>query len=398
LLSHRFAVITLPFGEITPPFGEKFSCFVLEGCPGDGAVEPFVQECHSVMDTLYDTLDIRPDDDAGRVKDAFRKAVKANHPDLNVGDPDASARLMQVVRAKAILDDPELRAVYDRMLEFEHQQLYPTSRPTTILDTTRNIVPDAIVIVVLAVVLAGAYTLFNYIPETSAAKVKSVEDTAHERATVAAVRPPPPVDATASDSTRDRLEGAEAPVPSAFATTANGGAAVEDAAHEPATVAVVRPPPPVDTTASDSPRERLEGAKAPVPSTVAATANNGGAVENAAPATRATAPTETSNVVEAIAANGLAASPPLKDAKFYRERGIASYRNSDFPLAIADFDMAIQLDPNFEGAYIDRSIALYRMREFDRAFADVAQAMRIENSHRTEIPPLPKARRYQIKN
>jgi tetratricopeptide (TPR) repeat protein len=311
-----------------------------EFIPGDGAVEAFVQEYHSVMETLYDMLDIRPDDDAGRIKDAFRKAVKAHHPDLNVGDPDASARLMQVVRAKAILDDPELRAVYDRMLEFEHQQLYPTSKPTTILDATRNIVPDSIVIVVLAVVLAGAYTLFNYIPETSVATVKSVED----------------------------------------------------GAHEPATVAAVRLPPPVDATASDSPRNELESAEAPVPSAVAATANGVGPVENAASATNVAEPTGTGGVVEAIASNGLAPSPPLKDATFYRERGIASYRNRDFHLAIADFDMAIQLDPNFGGAYIDRSIALYRMREFNRAFADIAQAMRIENSHRTEIPPLPKAR------
>jgi len=32
------------------------------------------------------------------------------------------------------------------------------------------------------------------------------------------------------------------------------------------------------------------------------------------------------------------------------------------------------------------------MHDFDRAFADVAEAMRLESSHRTAAPPLPRAR------
>jgi Flp pilus assembly protein TadD len=83
-----------------------------------------------------------------------------------------------------------------------------------------------------------------------------------------------------------------------------------------------------------------------------------------------------------IRSDGSASNLPLKDAKFYRERGIASYHNGDVVLAITDLDLAIRLDPNFAGAY-DRAVALYRIREFDRAFADIAQAMRIKKSHRT---------------
>ena len=60
-------------------------------------------------------------------------------------------------------------------------------------------------------------------------------------------------------------------------------------------------------------------------------------------------------------------------------------------MAIADFDLAIRLDPNLEDTYIDRGIVLYRLHQFERAFADVAQAMRLEHSHRNE-PPLPRAR------
>jgi len=273
-----------------------------------------------VTRTLYDILDVRPDDDVGRVKGAFRKAAKMSHPDLNVGDPDAPARFTQIVRANAILSDPELRAIYDRMLEFERQQFQPASKRTTILDAPHNFVTDAIVVVVLAVVLAGAYTLFTYTQEISIAKVKAVADIAYEPSNVAAVRPSPPVEANTSDSLRDKLERAEVPAPSVVALTAIG------------------------------------------------------------------------NVVETIPSDGLAPSPSLKDARFYREQGVASYSNGDFPVAIADFDLAIRLDPNLEDAYIDRGNVLYCMRKFNRAFADVAQAMRIENSRRTASPPLPKAR------
>jgi tetratricopeptide (TPR) repeat protein len=55
-----------------------------------------------------------------------------------------------------------------------------------------------------------------------------------------------------------------------------------------------------------------------------------------------------------------AVSPP-RDAKFYREEGRRAYQAGDFDLAIADFDLAIELDPDVEAAYIDRSIVLYRV-------------------------------------
>ena len=87
--------------------------------------------------------------------------------------------------------------------------------------------------------------------------------------------------------------------------------------------------------------------------------------------------------------SGSSGSAPIKDATFYRDQGIESYRNGDLPVAITNFDRAIQLDPNFEEVYIDRGIALYRLRKLDRAFADVAQAIRIQNSHRAATTPLP---------
>jgi len=75
------------------------------------------------------------------------------------------------------------------------------------------------------------------------------------------------------------------------------------------------------------------------------------------------------------------ASNSVEDAKFYLEMGIASYRDGDLAAAIADFDLAIELNPNLKDAYINQGVAWYRVGSFNRAFDDIAQAARIENSH-----------------
>jgi hypothetical protein len=49
-------------------------------------------------------------------------------------------------------------------------------------------------------------------------------------------------------------------------------------------------------------------------------------------------------------------------------------------LALIDFDLAIDLDPNFSDSYIDRAIVLHRMGDFMRALEDVARAKRIDDS------------------
>ncbi len=73
----------------------------------------------------------------------------------------------------------------------------------------------------------------------------------------------------------------------------------------------------------------------------------------------------------------------VNDAKDYRARGIMAYRRGDIYLALIDFDLAIDLNPQFSDAYIDRSIVLYRMGQFDRAFADITRAKRIDDLNRS---------------
>ncbi len=136
--------------------------------------------------------------------------------------------------------------------------------------------------------------------------------------------------------------------------------------------AAVTPTKQLDTTSRDKPPEKLESAgvasDAIVLSAVAAAANTDSA--------------------QAMANAGPAPDLTAHDAKSYRERGIVAYLGGDLYRALADFDVAIQIDPAFADAYVDRGIVFYRIHEFDRAFADIAQAKRIKNSSRTKTLPL----------
>lgn len=70
--------------------------------------------------------------------------------------------------------------------------------------------------------------------------------------------------------------------------------------------------------------------------------------------------------------------PAVKDAKYYLAQGDLAYRSGDFVLALTDFDLAINLDPNSSDAYVNRAIVFRRMGDLKRAFADVNQARRID--------------------
>jgi DnaJ-class molecular chaperone len=50
------------------------------------------------------------------IKAAWREQAKANHPDLNQGDPDAAARMLAVNQAHELLANPRLRDAYDWLI------------------------------------------------------------------------------------------------------------------------------------------------------------------------------------------------------------------------------------------------------------------------------------------
>ncbi len=175
------------------------------------------------MKTLYDLLGARADDDAEGLRNAFRQAAKANHPDLHAGDPDAAMRFRQIVEAYDILRDAQQRATYDRLLKFERERFRRRLKSTASY-LVRNIVSDAIAVVGLAIVLGGGYTLFAYISKTPIEAAKLAEVTARGPAKIAAVQP-----GARADTTRDKPERTAAPetpfVLSAIAMAANDGGA-----------------------------------------------------------------------------------------------------------------------------------------------------------------------------
>jgi curved DNA-binding protein CbpA len=170
------------------------------------------------MKTLYDLLGARADEDAEGLRDAFRKAAKANHPDLHAGDPDAPIRFRQIVEAYDILRDAEQRAVYDRLLKFERERLRRRLKSTASY-LVRSVVSDAVAVVGLAIVLGGGYTLFAYVSKTPVETAKLAEVTARGPAQTGA----------RTDTAHDRLERMAAPetpfVLSAVASDASDGGA-----------------------------------------------------------------------------------------------------------------------------------------------------------------------------
>ena len=88
----------------------------------------------------------------------------------------------------------------------------------------------------------------------------------------------------------------------------------------------------------------------------------------------------------AAASTAIAPAAPapdvVKDAKYYRERGILAYRSGDLYIALANFDMAIDMDPGLSDSYINRGIVFHRLGDLKRAFSDVAEAKRIDDLNR----------------
>jgi curved DNA-binding protein CbpA len=78
----------------------------------------------------------------------------------------------------------------------------------------------------------------------------------------------------------------------------------------------------------------------------------------------------------------------VKDASYYRDRGGLAYRSGDLPMALIDFDLAINLDPNSAEAYADRAIVFRRIGDVKRALADVAEAKRIDELRPQQTAPL----------
>jgi hypothetical protein len=183
------------------------------------------------MKSLYELLDAHPDDDAEGLKHAFRRAVKASHPDTHPHDVDASTRLRQVIEAYAILRDPEQRTAYDWLLEFDREQVCSPATVVTGIEpsnsyTIHKFAFHATVVACFAAVMAGA-ALLAHLSKTYVEAVQVVEAPAREPASIAAVQLPARTDPAHRDERRDKVAVVEVPnvatAPGAVAPAANGG-------------------------------------------------------------------------------------------------------------------------------------------------------------------------------
>ena len=90
----------------------------------------------------------------------------------------------------------------------------------------------------------------------------------------------------------------------------------------------------------------------------------------------------TTDIAPASAPASPARDVGIKDAKYYRERGILAYRSGDLYIALANFDLAIEMDPGLSDSYINRGIVFHRLGDLKRALSDVAEAKRIDDLNR----------------
>jgi tetratricopeptide (TPR) repeat protein len=294
---------------------------------GRGNFEKFII-ARDILPTLYELLGARPEDDADSLRAAFRKAAKASHPDNNPDDPDAPQRFRQIVRAHAILRDEGRRAAYDQLLT-EAQQPTPDTRRKVFAEAG---LPGPISSMVIASVSIGAFAVLERVLTDPVVAAQVQELSVRAMALTAAM--PTPASRTvgkASEKTSERdkpdkiLSAKEPEIPGTVAEVA---------------------PPAVAATAD-----------------VAATTSN----DTAAAA-----------MSEPVISEPVISEPVVKDARYYLERGNLAYRSGDLPLALTDFDLAINLDPNSSDAYVNRAIVFRKMGDLKRALADVNQARRID--------------------
>jgi len=142
------------------------------------------------MGTLYDLLGALPSDDAEELRNAFRKAAKATHPDTNPDNPDADVRFRELMRAYDILTDPDQRATYDHLLAIALQP--PATEVTRTYETVRKVANNTMAASVILAVLVGGYTVFGLFSKAPGAAEMVAGLTAGGTLEVAAVHPAAP--------------------------------------------------------------------------------------------------------------------------------------------------------------------------------------------------------------
>jgi len=337
-------------------------------CPHDHGV---------AMKTLYDVLGVRADADAETVKRAFRKAVKAHHPDLRDGDAE---RIRAVIAANAVLRDPDQRAAYDQHLAIERelsQELSWAWRYAALR------MAFAIVVLSTAMISASEWWL-NWTPASSVA----LRRTAQRIDLAEAARPE-----------QDRI-----------------GIAAPEPAVDFSIIDALPPAAPLPTTAS-SYRERafdwskrgdldraiadLDQAIQLAPDDVRAYRDRGNAWGRKGDTDRALADYEQAirlhpddpgllhdralmwqrkgELDKALVDLDRSVRISFADPEAYSDRGAVWFIKGNYDRALADFNQAIKINPRLATAYVRRAEVLERKGDQERARADRDQASHLDD-------------------
>jgi tetratricopeptide (TPR) repeat protein len=298
-----------------------------------------------LMKSFYRLLDAHEDDDADALKTAFRRAVKAHHPDLHPGDPDAAERFRQIIAAHTLLRDAKRRATYDRLLLLERQQFQlklecQQLRSKLARQQARLKRMRATAAIAALGALVGGYGLFSHMSRTT----MPINKNGLAAAAVATVK--------------------------ADGQTASAIVAAQRDENAQTVAAVSKPDVVTDNLESDAGQ-----AGKPVETTGAQVLQPTGVLHQGEPANQH----ETAELPDG-AGNGRESTPagPANDGHFYRERGIAAYGKGDFLGAIGNFDEAIRLDPDDAQSYNIRGNVWDELGIFERALADYDEAIRID--------------------
>jgi curved DNA-binding protein CbpA len=312
------------------------------------------------MMTLYDVLGVSPDADQETIKQAFRRAVKAHHPDLRGGDAAASRRVKAVITASEILRDPERRAAYDRQLELRRERSRSKWR--------RGIIPFAFSVVVLSAVMIGTAELWL------------VADTVPVGKTAGSMQPRDDAATVVSPSIARESRGG----------TAEAEAAIDSATREESTGAV-----PVPATASSyresaidwSRKGDLDRAIADLQRAIELAPEDAKAYRQ-----RGNAFGLKGDVDRALADYDRALRIDPNDAAIFHDRGLMWQRNKELDKALADLDRAVRMGftapPITTGqvyldhvyldqVYSDRGAVWFEKGRYDRALADLNQAIKV---------------------
>jgi tetratricopeptide (TPR) repeat protein len=289
------------------------------------------------MTTLYDVLGVRRNADPETIKQAFRKAVKAHHPDLSGGEVAASERFHDIIAANEVLRDPEQRAVYDRWLTLE--------RELSQLAWRDALVRAALAAMALALIMVGGGEVW----------IALTRPTVHE----------------------ERRTSNSANVVTASRADDSGPASGSSDAHPATALRSETDPMPPSTT----PQATDEGAGRDAGIDSSMLSDSFAALPSAPPVSSLPEPAvDTSSqggldpdIAELDEAIRLAPN----DAQAHRRRGNLWGRKGDMERALADYDEAIRIDPNDIAIFHDRGVMWQRNGELDKALVDLDHAVRM---------------------